>query len=67
MSGAGLQFNSSRNGEDRFYSAARARLSQDCLRRDQSDVTSNRSRSRSDEAPPEKSGLSSGVGILIFV
>ncbi|KAG8382855.1 hypothetical protein BUALT_Bualt05G0122600 [Buddleja alternifolia] len=55
MLGAGLQFNRSRNGEDRFYSAARARLSQDYLRRVQSDVTSSRSRSRSDEQPSEKS------------
>lgn len=45
MLGAGLQFNRSRNGEDRFYSAARARRSrnqsqtQDHLRRAQSDVT----------------------------
>ena len=44
MLGAGLQFNRSRNGEDRFYSA-RARRSrnqsqnQDNLRRAQSDVT----------------------------
>ncbi|KAK4423540.1 hypothetical protein Salat_1936800 [Sesamum alatum] len=55
MLGAGLQFNRSRNGEDRFYSAARARLSQDYLRRAQSDVTSSRPRSRSDEPGPEKS------------
>ncbi|KAL8531738.1 hypothetical protein ACS0TY_008367 [Phlomoides rotata] len=55
MLGAGLQFNRSRNGEDRFYSAARARLSQDYLRRAQSDVTPSRSRSRTDEALPEKS------------
>jgi hypothetical protein len=44
MLGAGLQFNRSRNGEDRFYSAARARRSRnqsqsrDHLRRAQSDV-----------------------------
>lgn len=49
MLGAGLQFNRSRNGEDRFYSAARARRSrsqsqnQDNLRRAQSDVTVSRS------------------------
>ncbi|KAL7110606.1 hypothetical protein ACP275_05G036800 [Erythranthe tilingii] len=55
MLGPGLQFNRSRNGEDRFYSAARARLSQDFLRRAQSDVTSSRSRSRPDEPMPEKS------------
>ncbi|KAL0326971.1 UNVERIFIED_CONTAM: hypothetical protein Sangu_1775100 [Sesamum angustifolium] len=55
MLGAGLQFNRSRNGEDRFYSAARARLSQDYLRRAQSDVTSSRARGRSDEPPLEKS------------
>ncbi|PIN23715.1 hypothetical protein CDL12_03561 [Handroanthus impetiginosus] len=55
MLGAGLQFNRSRNDEGRFYSAARARLSQDHLRRAQSDVTSSRSRSRSDDALPEKS------------
>ncbi|GFP84680.1 hypothetical protein PHJA_000611900 [Phtheirospermum japonicum] len=53
MLGAGLQFNRSGNGEDRFYSAARARLSQDYLRRAQSDVIS----SRVDEPPPEKSKL----------
>ncbi|CAI9756050.1 unnamed protein product [Fraxinus pennsylvanica] len=35
MLGAGLQFNRSRNGEDRFYSTARARRSQDHLRRSQ--------------------------------
>ncbi|XP_027100171.1 uncharacterized protein [Coffea arabica] len=45
MLGAGLQFNRSRHGEDRFYSAARAHRSrnqsqnQDNLRRAQSDVT----------------------------
>ncbi|KAH6802086.1 hypothetical protein C2S51_033532 [Perilla frutescens var. frutescens] len=55
MLGPGLQFNRSRNGEDRFYSAARARLSQDYLRRAQSDVTPSRSRSRPDEPLPEKS------------
>ncbi|CAI9096145.1 OLC1v1032228C2 [Oldenlandia corymbosa var. corymbosa] len=49
MLGAGLQFNRSRNGEDRFYSAARARRSrnhaqsQDHLRRAQSDVTVSQS------------------------
>ncbi|KAL3501766.1 hypothetical protein ACH5RR_036215 [Cinchona calisaya] len=50
MLGAGLQFNWSRNGEDRFYSAARARRNrnqnqsqcQDHLRRAQSDVTVSR-------------------------
>ncbi|KAL3644672.1 hypothetical protein CASFOL_009852 [Castilleja foliolosa] len=51
MLGAGLQFNRSGNGEDRFYSAARARLSQDYMRRAQSDVIA----SRVDESPPEKS------------
>lgn len=55
MLGAGLQFNRSRNGEDRFYSAARARLSQDYLRRAQSDVTPSLPRSRADEPLPEKS------------
>lgn len=55
MLGAGLQFNRSRNGEDRFYSAARARLSQDFLRRAQSDVTTSRSRCLPDEQPQEKS------------
>ncbi|KAL2519013.1 Protein of unknown function (DUF789) [Abeliophyllum distichum] len=44
MLGAGLQFNRSRNGDDRFYSAARARRSQDHLRRSQN-------RSRADETP----------------
>ncbi|XP_051145694.1 uncharacterized protein LOC127261395 [Andrographis paniculata] len=53
MAGAGLQFNRSRCGEDWFYSAARARLSQECLRRAQSDVTSTRSRSRLEESPAE--------------
>ncbi|XP_022881924.1 uncharacterized protein LOC111398973 [Olea europaea var. sylvestris] len=42
MLGAGLQFSRSRNGDDRFYSAARARRSQDHLRRSQD-------RSRADE------------------
>lgn len=55
MLGAGLQFNRSRNGEDRFYNAARARLSQDYLRRAQSDVNPTRPRSRTDEPLPEKS------------
>lgn len=55
MLGPGMQFNRSRNGEDRFYSAARARLSQDYLRRAQSDVTPSRTRSRPDEPLPEKS------------
>lgn len=55
MLGAGLQFNRSRNGEDRFYSAARAHLNQDYLRRAQSDVTPSRARSRPDEPLPEKS------------
>ncbi|KAH6810101.1 hypothetical protein C2S51_027884 [Perilla frutescens var. frutescens] len=53
MLGAGVQFNRSRNGDDRFYSAARARRSQNLLRRAQSDVTSRRS--RRDELPREKS------------
>lgn len=55
MLGPGLQFNRSRHGEDRFYSAATARLSQDHLRRAQSDVTPSRSRCRPDEPLPEKS------------
>ncbi|EYU17395.1 hypothetical protein MIMGU_mgv1a020798mg [Erythranthe guttata] len=53
MLGAGVQFNKSKNGEDRFYSAARARRSPDFLRRAQGDVTSRRS--RRDELPLEKS------------
>ncbi|EPS60643.1 hypothetical protein M569_14159, partial [Genlisea aurea] len=55
MLGAGLQFNRSRNGEDRFYSAARARLNQDSLRRAKSDVTSSRSRPNPDQTAPEVS------------
>ncbi|CAI9779101.1 unnamed protein product [Fraxinus pennsylvanica] len=50
---AGLQINRSRNGEDRFYSVARARRSRDHLRRAQSDVTASHSQSRADE-PLEK-------------
>lgn len=55
MLGPGLQFNRSRHVEDQFYSAATARLSQDHLRRAQSDVTPSRSRCRHDEPLPEKS------------
>ncbi|XP_042020640.1 uncharacterized protein LOC121768271 isoform X2 [Salvia splendens] len=54
MLGPGLQFNRSRNGEDRFYSVAKARLSQD-LRRAQSDVPPSRSKSQPGEPLPEKS------------
>lgn len=53
MLGAGIQFNRSRNGDDRFYNAARARRSQGYLRRAQSDVTSRQS--RRDELAQEKS------------
>ncbi|GER44423.1 hypothetical protein STAS_21323 [Striga asiatica] len=53
MSGAGVQFNKSRNGGDRYYSAGRARRSRDFVRRAKSEVASLRS--RSDELPPEKS------------
>ncbi|KAK6157642.1 hypothetical protein DH2020_011890 [Rehmannia glutinosa] len=53
MLGAGVQFDKSRNGDDRFYSASRARRSQDFLRRAQSDVNSRRS--RRDELQQEKS------------
>ncbi|KAI3467056.1 hypothetical protein Pfo_023719 [Paulownia fortunei] len=53
MLGAGVQSIRSRNGDDQFYSAARARRSQDFLQRAQSDVTSRRS--RRDELPQEKS------------
>lgn len=48
-----MQFNRSRNGEDRFYSAARARRSRGFLPRAQSDVTSRPSRRH--ELPHEKS------------
>ncbi|KAL3830871.1 hypothetical protein ACJIZ3_019673 [Penstemon smallii] len=51
MLGPGLGFNRSRNGDDRFYSVARARRSPDYLRRPQSDVTP----SRLDESPQKKS------------
>ncbi|CAA0818595.1 Protein of unknown function (DUF789 [Striga hermonthica] len=53
MLGAGLEFRSM-SGGDRFYSVARARLSQEQLRRAQRDDVSNRSRSASDEMAPEK-------------
>ncbi|KAL8463369.1 hypothetical protein ACS0TY_034145 [Phlomoides rotata] len=53
MLGAGIQFNRSKNGDDRFYNAARARRNQGYLRRAQSDVTSRRS--RQDELAQEKS------------
>ncbi|GFP85384.1 hypothetical protein PHJA_000682100 [Phtheirospermum japonicum] len=59
MLGAGVQFNKSRNGDDRFYSAARARRNRGFLPRAQSDVTSRRS--RRDELPPEKPELSAAV------
>ncbi|CAI9761971.1 unnamed protein product [Fraxinus pennsylvanica] len=60
MLGPGLHFNRSRNGEDRFYSVARARRSRDHLRRAQSDVTTSRSQSRVDE-PLEKAKLADAV------
>ncbi|XP_022878475.1 uncharacterized protein LOC111396308 isoform X2 [Olea europaea var. sylvestris] len=50
MLGAGLQFNRSRNGEDQFYSAARARRSQDHLRRSQN-------RSQADVTPEKTKGV----------
>ncbi|KAL0380798.1 UNVERIFIED_CONTAM: hypothetical protein Sangu_0144100 [Sesamum angustifolium] len=53
MLGPGVQFNRSSNGDDRFYSTARARRSQDFSRRAQNDVTSRRN--RRDEPPKEKS------------
>ncbi|KAL2509666.1 hypothetical protein Fot_33313 [Forsythia ovata] len=64
MLGAGLQFNRSRNGEDRFYSVARARRSRDHLRRAQSDVTAGRSQSRADE-PMEKAKLADAVPMAV--
>lgn len=59
MLGAGVQLNRSRNGDDRFYSAVRARRSQNLLQRAQSDVTSRRS--GRDELPQEKSEPESPV------
>ncbi|XP_047943789.1 uncharacterized protein LOC125190509 [Salvia hispanica] len=55
MLGAGVQFNRSRNCDDRFDSAAKARRSQNLTRRaqSQSDVCSRRS--HRDELPQEKS------------
>lgn len=55
MLGAGVQFNRSRSGDDRFDSAAKARRSQNFMRRaqSQSDVCSRRS--QRDELPQEKS------------
>ncbi|KAL0430174.1 UNVERIFIED_CONTAM: hypothetical protein Sradi_0643400 [Sesamum radiatum] len=53
MLGPGVQFNRSSNGDDRFYSTARARRSQEFSRRAQNDVTSRRN--RRDEPPKEKS------------
>ncbi|XP_022878483.1 uncharacterized protein LOC111396312 [Olea europaea var. sylvestris] len=50
MLGAGLQFNRSRNGEGQFYSAARARRSQDHLRRSQN-------RSQADVTPEKTKGV----------
>lgn len=61
-----MQFNS-RNGDDRFYSAARARRSQNFLRRAQSDVTSRRSRrddflrEKSEPESPETASESSSL------
>ncbi|KAL3510719.1 hypothetical protein ACH5RR_030120 [Cinchona calisaya] len=63
MLGAGLQFNRSRNGEDRFYSAAKAHRSRnlsqslDHLKRAHSDVTV----SRSPEAPEAESPAGAGA------
>lgn len=48
-----MQLNRSRNGDDRFYSAAKARRSQNFMRRAQIDVSSWRS--RRDELTQEKS------------
>ncbi|KAL0463545.1 UNVERIFIED_CONTAM: hypothetical protein Slati_0242100 [Sesamum latifolium] len=53
MLGPGVQFNRSSNGDDRFYSTARARRSQDFSRKAQNDVTSRRN--RRDEPPKEMS------------
>ncbi|XP_073139769.1 uncharacterized protein [Henckelia pumila] len=55
MWGPGLQFNRSRNSDDRFYSASRAHRSRDYQGRAQSDVTSVHSWSQSDEPPAENS------------
>ncbi|PIN02216.1 hypothetical protein CDL12_25273 [Handroanthus impetiginosus] len=55
MLGAGVLFNRSKNGEDRFNRAARGRRSQDFLRRAQRDVHSRRN--RRDEPSQEKSML----------
>lgn len=48
-----MQLNRSRNGDDRFYSAVRARRSQNFSQRAQNDVTSRRG--RRDELPQQKS------------
>lgn len=50
-----MQLNTSRNGDDRFYSAAKARRSQNFMRRAQSQSDVSSRRSRSDELPQEKS------------
>ncbi|XP_057765846.1 uncharacterized protein LOC130986451 [Salvia miltiorrhiza] len=55
MLGAGVQFNRSRNGDDRFYSAAKARRSQNFMRRAQSQSDFSSGLSRRDELPQEKS------------
>lgn len=49
-----MQLNRTRNGDDRFYSAAKARRSHNSLRRAQSDAGSWRSR-RDEPAPAAES------------
>ncbi|XP_042036449.1 uncharacterized protein LOC121782600 [Salvia splendens] len=55
MLGAGVQFNRSRNGDDRFSTAAKARRSQNFTRRVQSQSDVSSKQSRSDEFPTAES------------